>query len=497
MNPGTSKSPLAAFMAIGIWTAVIYLLILFYINQGYLIDMQTAPKETPMVSCVLWFGLVMLIFLYLKGSCLLKNQNHIHVRHILGFALLFSLIGLFIRPFNSTDLMSYMKEGWAQYHYGLNIYVHPVAMVSHWRQDPMFYNADWFKYVTPYGFLFALIEKTLAWFGQGNYMATMFLFKGLNIIAHLGTALLVYACARSLGLKNPLLATYLYAWSPLIILYHIANGHNDILMGCLTCLALYFLIKKQWLWVLPVLMGATFIKYAPALSFLLAALFLWKQAKPKALVYSALLALLLLLGMSFPYWTHSFKSDAHNVVSTVATSHNSLHTAILYTLYDFGSALGPFKQLYQAAILQFGLYLKALLYGGFFMMIFHVTRQFRKTESPSEPLLIDKMVFLQFVLIVFISAKYWPWYIGMFFPMALLLEESHWLRNITIILSLTNLFYLVLVGDNQYLPTNGIAMTIAPLLLYWLWRSIQRKATPTTLQDASVGPLSSVPSREG
>src|SRR5207248_770124 len=99
-----------------------------------------------------------------------------------------------------------------------------------------------------YGFLFSLLCRFLCWMGGGNWWLTLALFKLVNVAAYGFSAWLVWAGAVRMGVARPIRALYLFLWNPLILMHHIANGHNDILTGCLVVLAMYLALVESYFW---------------------------------------------------------------------------------------------------------------------------------------------------------------------------------------------------------------------------------------------------------
>src|SRR5439155_21781335 len=131
-----------------------------------------------------------------------------------------------------------------------------------WQNDPMI-REHWIYNPDPYGFLFTLLAWLLCKIGMGNWWLTLFLFKIVNFGAYCATALIIWRGVQLLRRKQSVTMLYLFMWSPLILMHCIANGHNDILTGCLVALAIYSAISNRWFWVIPVLTGAALLKYAP------------------------------------------------------------------------------------------------------------------------------------------------------------------------------------------------------------------------------------------
>ncbi|HEX7586949.1 MAG TPA: hypothetical protein VF478_01405, partial [Anaerolineae bacterium] len=82
--------------------------------------------------------------------------------------------------------------------------------------------------------------------------------------------------------KDPgqkLAGTLLFAWSPLLLLEATGNGHNDIIMMFFALFAFYVLLRRRWLWVVPVLMASVLIKYITAILILPFLVYCWHAQK--------------------------------------------------------------------------------------------------------------------------------------------------------------------------------------------------------------------------
>src|SRR5436305_1834892 len=83
------------------------------------------------------------------------------------------------------------------------------------------------KLLVPYGPLFTLISYALVPLGVAG---TMWALKALAGLAALGCAALVWMCARRLGTR-PVPAMLFFALNPLLLIYTVGGGHNDVLMA--------------------------------------------------------------------------------------------------------------------------------------------------------------------------------------------------------------------------------------------------------------------------
>ncbi|MGB8509954.1 MAG: hypothetical protein WCD76_16370, partial [Pyrinomonadaceae bacterium] len=218
---------------VGSLTAAVYLLACLFFIKGP--DVYSRAGR----ELFTWFCVLSLLPLFRKGYKLVEASDERRVtRTIILFGALFCLFAFFTFPFHSTDVFGYINRGWQQVHYHQNPYVYAVGDIRGWRQDPMLWN-HWIYNPNPYGFLFSLLARLVGYAAGGNWWAMLFMFKLLNVTAYALTAWLVWSGAKHAGYRRPALALYVVLWNPLLLLHHIANGHNDLLVGCLLALAFY------------------------------------------------------------------------------------------------------------------------------------------------------------------------------------------------------------------------------------------------------------------
>lgn len=438
---------------LGLCTLLIYALTWFFY--------QDSPHTLSRLAreLFLWFGGLGLVGCYILGFRRVKaSAQGALLPAFLGFGCLFALFAMYTFPFHSTDLYGYINRGWQQAHYGMNPYVSVVDDVFNWQADPMLTN-HWVNNPCPYGFLFANAAKWLCMLGSGDPILTLFLFKGANVLAHGVTAWLIWAGCRRMNLARPDLALYLYVWNPLILMHQLANGHNDILMGCLATLGVYLVLVEAWAWVVPVLVAATLMKYAAGLMIPLALLYIGKNKGWKTAGVSCAYGLLTfaLLGAGYlKDWEHfRFGQMGENATLT----HNSLH-AMVYHLYEWGT--GVMAPALSATVDGVGSGLKMVLWGGFLAgyggWLLHRIRQKAFTFET----FVFAALFFQLMLVGVVSSKFYAWYIGMFFPMALFLRAGHWLRHLVIAVSCTQVLSLTFLGQAHI--ANYLVMMLVPAI---------------------------------
>jgi hypothetical protein len=348
----------------------------------------------------------------------------------------------------------------------MNPYVFVVDDIPHWDKDPMIRD-HWVNNPCPYGFLFAELARFLCQLGHGSLWKTILLFKGSNVVAHLLTAGLVWLSAKKLQMPRPEIALYLYGWNPLILLHEIANGHNDLLMGALLTLSAYLIVIEAWLWVLPALMGAILIKYAPAVILPLTVLFLWKRAGWKETLRSSGLALVTLLLIGMPYLVDWQDFKLTEIGSNATLSHNSLQAMIFHS-YE---ALTKLFRTLQDTLPMARTLLKSTLW--FVFLGWYGTQMFRliKEREISRETFFTQALLTQFILIAVVSSKFYAWYLAMFFPLIFFLPDTHWLRRLVLLITLTGTLSLTAIGQAHI--ANYIVMVLAPGV--WMYLKYRQK----------------------
>src|SRR5262245_26691217 len=219
-----------------------------------------------------WITAGALIGLYWAGYASLVRQRAHSLATIVIPALPLLFTAFITIPYDSTDVFLYMDSGWAQAAYGANPYTTVLREIPGIDRDPMF-REDWMRanknpwldLPLVYGFLFAHLAKAIARAGNGHWWITLALFKLINVGAYAATAFLLLSLASKLKFERPDVVLYLFMWSPLILLHHIANAHNDLLMGLLIVAAASLVAHRNGIWTPALLVAATMMKYVAIL----------------------------------------------------------------------------------------------------------------------------------------------------------------------------------------------------------------------------------------
>jgi hypothetical protein len=441
---------------LGVLTTLVYVALVFYPDRPYRVAREAAA----------WAALFALLFLHLHGARQLRAAPQGGVRWIVGFFALLVIAAVCVWPFDSADLYLYANAGHLESRYGLNPYVHVPTDVPGWRRDPMFTDL-WMDQPFPYGFLFAHLARVVAWLGHGSVALTVSLFKVVNALALGVTGWLVFSTSRRLQHPRPDVSLYLLLFSPFLLIHHIANGHNDLLLGLFVVLALRLAVDGRPAGAVAALACGVLVKLVAAAVLPFVVVFLvrrhgWRRTIVGLVAGAAVLAL-----VSWPYLAEARQFRWHGIADALTSPAYSLHAALL-GIYRFavGSSEDAFRTITQA-----------LLGAGFLVfVVVRVARAARRPEYGADDL-IEDAVLSMIALTCVASSRFGPWYGAMFLPAALLLPEGHSLRRLALLLAAFELTKITFVGRARIL--DAIVMTAVPLVL---WRFLPKPTSdhPTT-----------------
>jgi hypothetical protein len=143
---------------------------------------------------------------------------------LMSIAALHALV-LLAPPLVSTDVFSYQAYARMGSVYGANPYLHGPSAIS---LDPVypFIGAKWVTTPTVYGPVFTVLSYTLA---SASIAASALAYKAIAAVSSLAIVAIVWNAARFRGV-DPVKAVALVGLNPLIVVYGVGGGHNDMLM---------------------------------------------------------------------------------------------------------------------------------------------------------------------------------------------------------------------------------------------------------------------------
>ena len=369
------------------------------------------------------------------------------------------LISFLTIPYDSTDAFLYVAVGQAEAHFGMNPYTTTLREVP--ASDPAIESwmrtskNPWQDLPLVYGFGFAHLIRTAAWLGHGSWIWTLAILKVFNVLAYAGIGWIVWSIACELGAARPDLALYLFAWSPLILLHHIANAHNDILVGFLVVLAFHLVVFRRSLFAPACLAVAAMIKYISLPLIPLVLLDIARREGWRRAVVSGVLAVIpaALLSIPFAGSLERFRWDL------IAAQLNKVTAGSLYSFfYYLFRFVGPAQWLPG-----FGALLKVLLWAATAAFaLWQVYGLLRRKSGRIEDL-VSTCAWILFAIIFVGSSQFYSWYIGMVFPLVLLLDAEHELRRLVVLLGGTHVFSLTSLsrkGIGYFVATTGVAVGV-------------------------------------
>ena len=260
-------------------------------------------------------------------------------------------------------------------------------------------------------------------------------------------------------------------------MHHIANGHNDILIGCLLAAAAYLVVRGREVWVLPALAAATMLKYAPVLLAPAALVYVYRRRGWKVAAVGCLLGALIAVAAAAPYLGDWRQFRLEDIRDNATLIDNSLHSFLIHLYTNAArlvAPLMPYKEEFNSAI-------KAALRGGFLIFLAVVHVRFLRRVTAGRLLELWALVLL--VLMCVVSSKFNAWYMGMLLPPALFLPERHWLRRVTLLVTCAQT--LSLTFFKQAYMLNYFAMVIVPALIVFL--QARRERADDSLRPSTQG----------
>jgi hypothetical protein len=184
--------------------------------------------------------IAVLALMFASYAVAVTHTERISPRTILMCIAALNVLVLLAPPLLSTDIFSYQFYGRMGALFGANPYfAGPHALLG----DPLYpyIGAKWVSTPTVYGPLFTLLSYALA---PLSIAANVLVYKAIASVASLGTIALLWNAARLRGV-DPVRAVALVGLNPLILLYGIGGGHNDLLMLLPLVAGIYLLLAKH------------------------------------------------------------------------------------------------------------------------------------------------------------------------------------------------------------------------------------------------------------
>lgn len=191
------------------------------------------PLST-MIFLILVFLLsaIYLLILYLIKQ---KRLSLINIKWLVSVS---CVILLFSYSAFSHDLFNYMFDARIVTTYAQNPYVRSAL---DFPGDLWIRFMHWTHRTYPYGPVWLLLTLPFSILGFGKFVLTLFAFKLMFTIFHLGNVYLIYKILKKTTPKLSLLGTAVYAFNPVVLIESLVSPHNEVVMLFFLLWAIYFI----------------------------------------------------------------------------------------------------------------------------------------------------------------------------------------------------------------------------------------------------------------
>ncbi|MBA3824001.1 MAG: hypothetical protein H0X24_08900, partial [Ktedonobacterales bacterium] len=177
-------------------------------------------------------------------------------RLVLGFAIAFVVIQVFMQPITSTDLYGYLARSYLT----SQLHQNPTITLATFLQGG--YLVPHARPPAPYGPLWLLLCWGVGLIAGENLLLAMLVMKALVAAALLGAIFLVAHLTDKLMPGGRIQSLIFFAWSPLLIFEAAGNGHNDMVMLVCVLASLAALQARRPFWAFPLLALGVLVKYS-------------------------------------------------------------------------------------------------------------------------------------------------------------------------------------------------------------------------------------------
>jgi alpha-1,6-mannosyltransferase len=210
---------------------------------------QLAPQASGMAGPFKYFGfsmsvgevvaaLVVLVCLYLTA---LRYCEHVPSRLVIWAVAGFTVVVMIGPPLFSTDVFSYQAYARMLTHFHTNPYLWGPRVIGDDYPLYWYIGAKWIGTPSVYGPLFTFLSTA---FAATSIAFNYFAFKVIAEAASGGTLYLIWKSAQRRGV-NPTRGIALFGLNPMVTLYGVGGGHNDLLMLLLTTWGVYAVLTRK------------------------------------------------------------------------------------------------------------------------------------------------------------------------------------------------------------------------------------------------------------
>jgi alpha-1,6-mannosyltransferase len=181
-----------------------------------------------------------LTLMFVSYAIAVRAADTLSPRQVLMCIAALHALVLLAPPLVSTDVFSYQAYARMGSLFGANPYVHGPSAIA---LDPVypFIGAKWVDTPTVYGPVFTVLSYGLA---SVSIAASALAYKAIAALSSLAIIAIVWNAARLRGVDQ-VKAVALVGLNPLLIVYGVGGGHNDMLMLALVMAGIALLLQHR------------------------------------------------------------------------------------------------------------------------------------------------------------------------------------------------------------------------------------------------------------
>jgi alpha-1,6-mannosyltransferase len=181
-----------------------------------------------------------LSLMFVSYAVVVAASTRLSARAVLIAVAALHVVVLLGPPLVSTDVFSYQAYARMGSLYAFNPYLNGPHAIALDHVFP-YIGAKWSSLPSVYGPVFTAFSYLL---GSLSIATSVFAYKSIAAVASLALVAVVWRCARLRGI-DPVRAAALVGLNPLLVLYGVGGGHNDLLMLLAVAGAIYALLASR------------------------------------------------------------------------------------------------------------------------------------------------------------------------------------------------------------------------------------------------------------
>jgi Glycosyltransferase family 87 len=181
-----------------------------------------------------------LSLMFVSYAVVVAASTRLSARAVLIAVVALHIVVLLGPPLVSTDVFSYQAYARMGSLYAYNPYLNGPHAIALDHVFP-YIGAKWSYLPSVYGPVFTAFSYLL---GSLSIATSVFAYKSIAAVASLALVAVVWRCARVRGI-DPVRAAALVGLNPLLVLYGVGGGHNDLLMLLALAGAIYAVLASR------------------------------------------------------------------------------------------------------------------------------------------------------------------------------------------------------------------------------------------------------------